>query len=275
MNDYRRAKQGLQKDLRHRRRWSILIDGFVTDDGETVPCLGSGILLLCGPATAKKMLSTRLCERSGQIHGKCLLKLDTVRLRISRWGMAVGLSPELHLKLQTSASNKDIRLAQSLLEQILETFKDIERISERFKKHTTIQNPRSGDLIVYNATSNMDSDYRRLHLTIRELTLKRQKETSIFKKAAWVLYEKKRFEGIITDVNNLATQLIDLFTAVQDDRRALYTTEASAINRSQELALLQNAINEEDQIFSNEIKKELERRGHNFTDWRADGGSKI
>lgn len=109
--------------------------------------------------------------------------------------MAVGLGPELHLKLQISASDEDIRLAQSLLEQILETFKDAERISERFKKHTTIQNPRSGDLIVYNAPSNMDSDYRRLHLTIRELALKRQKETSIFKKAAWALYEKKRFEG--------------------------------------------------------------------------------
>ncbi|MCJ1414079.1 hypothetical protein MMC32_000404 [Xylographa parallela] len=180
--------------------------------------------------------------------------------------MAVGLGPELHLKLQISASDEDIRLAQSLLEQILETFKDAERISERFKKHTTIQNPRSGDLIVYNATSNMDSDYRRLHLTIRELALKRQKETSIFTKAAWALYEKKRFEGIITDVNDLATQLMDLFTAAQDDRRALCTTEVSAINRSQDLALLQNAVDEEDQMFSNEIKKELERRGHNVTD---------
>ena len=189
--------------------------------------------------------------------------------------MAVGLGPELHLKLQISASDEDIRLAQSLLEQILETFKDAERISERFKKHTTIQNPRSGDLIVYNATSNMDSDYRPLHLTIRELALKRQKETSIFKKAAWALYEKKRFEGIITDVNDLATQLMDFFTAAQDDRRALCTTEVSAINRSQDLALLQNAVDEEDQMFSNEIKKELERRGHNVTDWRADGSSKM
>lgn len=33
---YARAKQGLQKDLRYRRRWSILIDGFVTDDGNAL-----------------------------------------------------------------------------------------------------------------------------------------------------------------------------------------------------------------------------------------------
>lgn len=53
--DYKRAKQGLQKDLRNGRRWSILIDGFVTDDGNSIPGLGLGFLLLCGPATARKM----------------------------------------------------------------------------------------------------------------------------------------------------------------------------------------------------------------------------
>lgn len=61
--DYKRAKQGLQKDLRHGRRWSILIDGFVTDDGDVIPGLGVGFLLLCGPATARKMLYARLLER--------------------------------------------------------------------------------------------------------------------------------------------------------------------------------------------------------------------
>jgi len=53
--DYKRAKQGLQKDLRNERRWSILIDGFVTDDGNSIPGLGLGFLLLCGPATVRKM----------------------------------------------------------------------------------------------------------------------------------------------------------------------------------------------------------------------------
>ena len=54
--DYKRVKQGLKKDLRHGRRWSILVDGFVADDGNIMPGLSLGFLLLCGPATAKKML---------------------------------------------------------------------------------------------------------------------------------------------------------------------------------------------------------------------------
>ena len=53
--NYQRAKQGLQKDLRNGRRWSILVDGFITENGNSMPGLGLGFLLLCGPATARKM----------------------------------------------------------------------------------------------------------------------------------------------------------------------------------------------------------------------------
>lgn len=54
--NYKHVKQGLKKDLRYGRRWSILLDDFVTDDGNTISGLGLGFLLLCGPTTARKML---------------------------------------------------------------------------------------------------------------------------------------------------------------------------------------------------------------------------
>lgn len=53
--DYQRIKQALKKDLRHGRRWSILVDGFLAHNGDTISGLGSGLLLLCGPALATKM----------------------------------------------------------------------------------------------------------------------------------------------------------------------------------------------------------------------------
>ena len=61
--DYERVKQALKKDLRHGRRWSILVNGFVADNGDRVPGLGLGLLLLCGPAVAKKMSYAYLCKR--------------------------------------------------------------------------------------------------------------------------------------------------------------------------------------------------------------------
>ncbi len=50
---YASAKQGLEKDMWCNRRRSILVDGLVTDR-HSIPKLGSKLLLLCRPATAKK-----------------------------------------------------------------------------------------------------------------------------------------------------------------------------------------------------------------------------
>ncbi|KAL9615269.1 MAG: hypothetical protein Q9167_000240 [Letrouitia subvulpina] len=239
--------------------------------------LGIGIAGLAGTLSAciDCFEYIQLGRQFGQDYGKCLLKLDTVKLRISRWGAAMGLGSEPKLKPQLSVSSEEIRLAQSLLEQILESFKDAERISERFKKHTSIQDANSNELLVYNLASDMGSDYQRLHLTVRELAYKRQKGTSIGKKAAWVLYEKRRFEGMIEEVNGFTSQLVDLFPAAQDDQRAQCKAEVSTINKSQDLTLLNNVACQDDHMLSAEIIRELDNRGHNVTDWKADGNSKV
>lgn len=143
--------------------------------------LGIGIAGLTGTLTAciDCFEYIQLGRQFGQDYGKCLLKLDTAKLRISRWGAAIGLGSEPSHKPRVSASDEEIRTAQSLLEQILESFEDAERISERLKKHTSMQDVSSNDLLVYNPSFDLDSDYQRLHLTMRELAVKRQKETSI------------------------------------------------------------------------------------------------
>ena len=81
--------------------------------------LGIGIAGLAGAFTAclDCFEYIQLGRQVGQDYGKCLLKLDTAKLRISRWGVAVGLGAEPHLKPQISASDEEIRLARSLLEQ--------------------------------------------------------------------------------------------------------------------------------------------------------------
>ena len=151
----------------------------------------------------------QLGRQFGQDYGKCLLKLDTAKVRISRWGAAMGLGPEPYLKHKISASDEEIRLAQRLLEQILDSFKDAERISERFKKHTSTQNAGSNELSVYHADSDLSSDFQRLHFTMRELASQRQKKASVRTKAAWALYEKKRFDRMIGDVTGFTSELIE------------------------------------------------------------------
>lgn len=80
---------------------------------------------------------------------------------------------------------------------------------------------------------------------------------------------------MIEDVTGFISRLVDIFPTTKEDQRVLCITEVSAINISQDLALLNNVARKNDQIFLAEIIKELEKRGYNVTDWKADGSSKI
>lgn len=217
----------------------------------------------------------QLGRRFGQDYGKCLLKLDATKLRISRWGAAMGFAPESHLRQPISASDEEITLAQSLLEQILDSFKDAERLSERFKKHNSMQNAAINGLHIYDANCDLSADYQRLHLSMQELAKQRQKQTSLRKRAVWAIYEKKIFDRMINDVTGFVHELVDLFPAAQEDQRALCKTEVSAIEETRDLALLNDIISKDDEILAAQVKKEMNSRGHVVTDWKAGGNSKL
>ncbi|CAL8584989.1 hypothetical protein XPA_010571 [Xanthoria parietina] len=217
----------------------------------------------------------QLGRQFGQDYGKCLLKLDATKVRMSRWGAAMGFDPEPHLKQSNSASDGEIRLAHSLLEQILDSFKDAERISERFKKHTSVQGSASTELAVYDANADLVSSYQRLHLIMSGLAKQRQKQTSVRKKIAWAIYEKKSFDRLIDDVTGLVHDLVDLFPAAQEDQKTLCKAEVSAIEETRDLALLNDIACKDDEILAAEVKKEMNSRGHIVTDWKAGGNSKM
>ena len=222
----------------------------------------------------------QLGRQFGQDYGKCLLKLDAARLQLSRWGAAIGLKPvEPALQKQQMAhySSQEMRLAQSLLRQIWDTFEDAERISSRYMGHVLANNTGGPtDLVVYDPdTTDISPDYRRVHLTMRELSQWRQKATSLQKKAMWALYDKKKFDRMIEDITGFINQLVNLFPAAQDDQRALCRSEVAAFPRAQDLALLNDIVHGDDQILSGEIEREMESRGHVFTDWVAGENSKM
>lgn len=238
--------------------------------------IGVAGLLGVFPACVDCFECIQIGRQFGQDYGKCLLQLDTAKLRMSRWGVAIGLGPGTNLKQKISVSDEELILAQSLLEQILISFMDAERISERFKKHTStsMQNAGSEQLLVHNASTDLDLDHQRLHVTMRELAFKRQKGTSFRKKAAWALYEKKRFDRMIEDVTGFINELVDLFPAAQEDQKALCKAEVAEICETQDLALL-NHVCECDRMLAAEVEKEMKSRGHSVTDWKAGGNSKM
>jgi hypothetical protein len=87
----------------------------------------------------------QLSRSFGKDYGKCLL-----RLRFSRWGETTGVASASLVNDRLAVPEEDFRLAESLLQQIQDSFEDTEKISRRYQKHAALNNSTSDTLIVYD-----------------------------------------------------------------------------------------------------------------------------
>ena len=126
--------------------------------------------------------------------GKCLLRLDAAKLRLSRWAEATGIASTSQVRERLAVSGKDFRLAESFLQQIQDSFEDTENISRRYLKHTILNSPPTDALAVYDERVDLSLQDLRLHSQLRAIASRRQKSTGLVQKARWALYEKKKLD---------------------------------------------------------------------------------
>jgi hypothetical protein len=173
------------------------------------------------------------------------LKLDNARLRLSRWGQAVGLSGELKdpRSLQEATVQKeDIPKAERVLGQILELFADAEGISAKYKRSVK---PDDASLAILDVHADMDAVGQSLHNKMRKLCIKRQNGTPLRQKVKWALYEEKHFKRLIEDIINLVSALPEVFPAVKQEQLKLCETEVSEIGL-ETLSALMNIVQAQD-----------------------------
>ena len=186
-----------------------------------------------------------------------LLKLDNARLRLSRWGQAVGLSGDIAntQSLQSTAlPAEDIPKAEKLLGQILELFADAEGVSTKFKSRASAND---SSLMVLDVQEDMDAVHRSLHEKMRDLSIKRQNRTALRQKVKWALYEEKHFRRLIEDVIDLVNGLVETFPAAQQEQRELCEVEVSEIGTSDSLPILKEIIVSQDKDLEAAISKVL------------------
>ena len=147
----------------------------------------------------------------GSDYGKCLLRLDAAKVRFSRWGEATGIVPTTQAAGQLQLSDQEYRLAESLLRQIHDLFDDSQSACARYQKHARLSSSTSDALVVYDDQQDLNSQDLKLHSHLRAIALRRQKSTSLDKKARWALYEKKKFDNIISEIAEFADRLVNLF----------------------------------------------------------------
>lgn len=186
-----------------------------------------------------------------------LLKLDNARLRLSRWGQAVGLSGDIantQSLLSTALSAEDIPKAEKLLGQILELFADAEGVSKKFKSRASAND---STLIILDVQEDMDPVHRSLHKQMRDLSITRQNRTPLRQKVKWALYEEKHFRRLIEDVIDLVNGLVETFPAVQQEQRELCEVEVSEIGTSDSLPILKDITASQDKDLEAAISKVL------------------
>jgi hypothetical protein len=157
------------------------------------------------------------------------LKLDNARLRLSRWGQAVGLSGELKdpRSLQEATVQKeDIPKAERVLGQILKLFADAEGISAKYKRSVK---PDDASLAILDVHADIDAVGQSLHDKMRKLCIKRQNGTPLRQKVKWALYEEKHFKGLIEGIIDLVSALPEVFPAFKQEQLKLCEIEVSEI----------------------------------------------
>ncbi|KAB2110503.1 hypothetical protein AG0111_0g1635 [Alternaria gaisen] len=175
-----------------------------------------------------------------------LLKLDILRLRLSRWGKSVGLDGDLSnahaIKIATSPP-EDVEKAGKVLGQILDLFTKMESKS---KKYQSRMGETDGEPTILDLATNLEASGQSLHEKMRAMSIKRQNSTPLRPKVRWALYERKRFRVLLEDVTDLVNGLVECFPASREVQRRLCETEASTIGSGDYVSALKEVIAQQD-----------------------------
>jgi hypothetical protein len=158
-----------------------------------------------------------------------LLKLEDARLRLSRWGEAVGLSGNLkdaRSLREATIQEEDKLKAEDLLSQILQLFAGAEAKSAQYTRSAKLDDP---NLAILDVHADIGTLGQSLHEKMRKLCVKRQNGTSLRQKVKWALYEEKYFNRLIEDIIDLVNRLLEAFPAAKQEQFNLCEIEVSEI----------------------------------------------
>jgi hypothetical protein len=134
------------------------------------------------------------------------LKLEILKLRLSRWGECINeFDGSRHF------DEAAVQHATTILRHIATAFSTTQKFASRYGGTRADENATSSE-----AVGRANVDYSLLRSKVSKLALQRQKRTSFTRRVRWTLYDRKKLETLINDLSVLIDNLIDLFPLVQD-----------------------------------------------------------
>ncbi|KAB2571005.1 Heterokaryon incompatibility protein s [Lasiodiplodia theobromae] len=184
------------------------------------------------------------------------LELDICRLRVLRWGDAVGLtatSTEARaLPAGVSGSEEDIRLAERTLGQINTLFEMIDDASKKYISTLTA-------IAVYDPDRDLDQKYMNLRQFMQNAAVKRQKTMSFRKKFQWAIHGKSNLDKLLADVKSLTDALTTTFKATKPQQQLFAEMELEEV-KDDNLPQLEAASRDRDPILNEAVRNAIETR---------------
>ncbi|KAL2809094.1 prion-inhibition and propagation-domain-containing protein [Aspergillus granulosus] len=200
----------------------------------------------------------------GKDYERCLLRLDLVRLRLSRWweSLHLPMSSAIPLSLRTP---EDLQILRSTLEDILDQFDEAKNLSLKYHKPASIG--PSTDLAVYDPDRDLAPNPRRLHGKLRDMALRRQKELGLSRRVTWALYDQKSYNQLIENVTDLVNSLVTLFPSEEfhlaQQKLCREEVEELELEYRPDLHILQETSCEVDNLLGETLRRAISTRGGN------------
>jgi len=178
-------------------------------------------------------------------------------MRLGRWGEAVNINDDSRFATE-SAGDKPVQLARSILEEIVLLFESVYKTSKRYEKVAEQE-----DLVLFDE-KDMKPIFQGLHNRMRGLARRRQKDTSLAKKTAWALYDRKNFERMVDQITEFVDDLDKLFP-VEATCRRLADIEIEEVEDEPSLTALKDAADGTDKALLDAAVQKIETiAGRNY-----------
>jgi len=162
----------------------------------------------------------------------CQIELGDAYLRYTRWGKAVGLSNDSAQSITTLdgriLSSEDARQIEPRLRQIETVFEEAKSVSKGLNHQTPPATANNG------AQTNLDDlerGFHGMHEGMENLALNHvpKTKTKLTSKVKWALHDKKHFEDLVKNLNDLINGLTNEFPAGKAIQRRLCAEEAAKL----------------------------------------------
>ncbi|KAH6676742.1 prion-inhibition and propagation-domain-containing protein [Halenospora varia] len=224
----------------------------------------------------------QLGRNFGKDYQTCQLKLDVAALRLSRWGLAVGLGnlPNAEgtiVQPEVVATARELKILARILEDMFNNIEEWRKRSERFEakaQRDEANNSQYSGLKLYDPEKELEGGSRFLHRTITGIVTRRHRKddnpVGFWRKTKWALYEKNVFDLLIADITKDMDCLESVFPAVKKALAETSKAELGTISKNDDLKLLASVAGSSDKVLVEAVTKSLAEKGDTWTNFEIE-----